>query len=806
MLHCTRSSALAVAALLPLALGSCGGGGGAVATDAPSSLSYYGATLSLMLGLQMDPLTPEVEGSVSSWSVDPPLPAGIVLNTSTGVLSGTPTAASPLTTHTITASNAGGSATATLFLGVSGALRHLVAGGEGLQSVEMFRVDAKTGTPAHDGWYDESEGLRALAAHPARPLTYSIVGDSPARLHVHYVRADQIQPDEIPAPGNLNVELPASSSYSLAIDPQGRSLAITAEDADLLRVYPLWPDGRLRVGAVGQAGLDRARLATYAQDGARLLIGEERPGTEFGLTAYDLDAEGLPILEPGPAHAPLNGFEPTALDASGLATFVAVSGFGQDLLLRVDLSGPEPVAEAPFPLAARAAAVRLQPTRRSLCVLLGEDTDAIQRISLDPTSLEITKSGEPVPIGTDPADLVYDSTGRFLFVSGTGVDGLLAFETAPGDGALDSRGAFRTRSGAQHLAVVVGDAPVQAEVVGVYVTDRGRQIVGQGSNIPDGELHHFALDSELGTLSQAAISTSLGLDPSQVAVDPRGRRMFVLDAPGQSVYPVEIAADGSLTVGAPVETDLDPRALALSPTGRVLYVAANGQTMGVRMTSYAVDPETGTLSVQSVMPSPAAPRLLAVDPTGRFLLGTEPSAGLLLSYPLRADEGLDGSRAIQQTVVPNGPNDLLFARSGSEAFVSVRDEGLLRAYFVHPDTGALIVKENEAGARTIDLGPGTEPRALVHHPFLRRLYAASSSPSGIHHTDYWADDMADFLDTGLGLSHLAISPLGRFLFAVDEDDQSLVGMTLEAGVPVLQSQPPYLLEEPAEVTLAVTWQ
>ena len=777
-----------------------------MATDAPSSLSYYGATLSLMLGLQMDPLTPEVEGDVSSWTVDPPLPAGIVLNANTGTLSGIPTAASPLTTHTITASNSSGSATATLFLGVSGALRHLVAGGEGLNSVEMFRIDAKTGTPAHDGWYDDSEGLRALAAHPARPLTYSIVGDSPARLHVHSVRADKIQPDEIPAPGNLNVDLPASSSYSLAIDPQGRSLAITAEDAGLLRVYRLWPDGRLRVGAVGQAGLDGVRLATYAQDGGRLLVGERREGPEYGLTAFELEADGTPILEPGPAHAPLNGFEPTALDASGPATFLAVSGFDQDLLLRVDLAGPQPAVEAPFPLAARATALRLQPTRRSLCALLGEETDAIQRISLDPNTLEITKSGSPVSIGTDPADLVYDSTGRFLFVSGTGVDGLLAFETAPSDGALDSRGAFRTRSGAQHLAVVVGDAPVQAEVVGVYVSDRGRQIVGQGSSIPDGELHHFALDPELGTLSQAAISTSLGLDPTQVAADPRGRRVFVLDAPGQSVYPVEIAADGSLTVGAPVQTDLDPRSIALSPTGRVLYVAANGQTMGVRMTSYAVDPESGALSVQSVLSSPAAPQVLAVDPTGRFLLGTEPSAGLLLSFPLRADEGLDSSRTIQQTVVANGPNDLLFARSGSEAFVSIRDEGLLRAYFVHPDTGALIEKEDEAGARIIDLGPGTEPRSLVHHPFLRRLYAASSTPSGIHYTDYWADGMAEFLGTGLGLSHLAISPLGRFLFAVDEDDQSLVGMTLEDGMPVLQSQPPYLLEEPAEVTLAVTWQ
>ncbi len=797
---------LAAAALVPFALSSCDGGGGSTATDAPTSLSYYGATLSLMLGLPMDPLAPEVEGEVATWSVTPPLPAGLTLNSNTGVLSGTPSATSPLTTHTVTASNAGGATTATLFVGVSGALRHLVAGGDGLASVELFRVDAKSGTPAHDGWFDGEGGLRAMVAHPARPLTYSLVGDAPARLVVHYIRAEEIEPLEIPAPGALNVELPASTSYSMAVDPQGRSLTVTAEDADLVRVYPLWPDGRLKTGAFGEAGVDGARLASYALEGQQLLLAERRAGTDWGLTSYELGPDGLPLDGVDPVHAPLNGFEPVALDSSGVATFAAVSGFGQDLLLRVDLSSGQPVGSSPFPLSARASAVRIQPTRRSLAVLLGEEVDALQRISLDPATLTVTKSGQPVPIGTDPADLAYDATGRFLFVSGTGVDGLLAFETEPSDGALDSRGAFRTRSGAQHLAVVVGDGPVEAHVVGVYASDRGRQIVGQGSTLQDGELHHFDLDEELGTLSQAAISTSLGFDPTQLAVDPRGRRLFVLDSPGNSVYPVAIGSDGALSVAAPLETDLDPRSIALSSTGRVLYVAANGQTQGVRLSSYTVEPETGALALQSTLLSPAAPSALSVDPTGRFLLGTESSAGLVLTFPLLPDGSLDPARDIQETVVANGPNDLLFARSGSEAFVSVRDEGIVRAYFVHPETGALIEKEDAEGVRTLDLGPGTEPRAMVHHPFLRRLYTAASSPSAVFFGDYWSEAPVESLVAGLGLSHLAISPMGRFLFAVDEEDQSLVGMTLDAGAPVLQSQPPYLLEAPAEVTLAVTWQ
>ena len=57
-------------------------------------------------------------GAVSSYSIDITLPAGISLNTSSGVISGTPTATSTQTTYTITASNSAGSTTATVVIEV----------------------------------------------------------------------------------------------------------------------------------------------------------------------------------------------------------------------------------------------------------------------------------------------------------------------------------------------------------------------------------------------------------------------------------------------------------------------------------------------------------------------------------------------------------------------------------------------------------------------------------------------------------------------------------------------------------------
>ena len=61
-------------------------------------------------------------GTIASYSISPAAPAGTTFNTSTGLLSGTPTATQTATAYTITATNASGSATRTFTLTVQAAL------------------------------------------------------------------------------------------------------------------------------------------------------------------------------------------------------------------------------------------------------------------------------------------------------------------------------------------------------------------------------------------------------------------------------------------------------------------------------------------------------------------------------------------------------------------------------------------------------------------------------------------------------------------------------------------------------------
>jgi len=62
-------------------------------------------------------LTPSnTGGSVTSWSISPSVPSGLSFSTSTGIISGTSTAAHALTSYTVTATNSSGNSTYTLNL------------------------------------------------------------------------------------------------------------------------------------------------------------------------------------------------------------------------------------------------------------------------------------------------------------------------------------------------------------------------------------------------------------------------------------------------------------------------------------------------------------------------------------------------------------------------------------------------------------------------------------------------------------------------------------------------------------------
>jgi hypothetical protein len=122
--------------LLTILLASCGGGGGdggggggglsdTPASKPPTGLSYP-APPEFIVNRSIAPLAPTVSGQVASYSVTPELPAGVLLNSSTGVISGTPTVSAARASYTIMATNASGNAFASVSIVVDDAVAPII--------------------------------------------------------------------------------------------------------------------------------------------------------------------------------------------------------------------------------------------------------------------------------------------------------------------------------------------------------------------------------------------------------------------------------------------------------------------------------------------------------------------------------------------------------------------------------------------------------------------------------------------------------------------------------------------------------
>jgi hypothetical protein len=87
-------------------------------TEPPGGLSY-GSPVNATVGVALAPLSPSIAGPVEHYAVSPTLPAGLVLNSTSGIVSGTPREARSLAAYTITASSLAGSTRFVLLLTVA---------------------------------------------------------------------------------------------------------------------------------------------------------------------------------------------------------------------------------------------------------------------------------------------------------------------------------------------------------------------------------------------------------------------------------------------------------------------------------------------------------------------------------------------------------------------------------------------------------------------------------------------------------------------------------------------------------------
>jgi hypothetical protein len=149
MTRAFRPAALALAFVVSACSGS---------DAAPVGLTYATTTALYTAGTAITPNRPSVGGgAVSAYSVWPALPAGLIISRTSGVISGTPTVATPAAPYTVTGANSGGSASVVLSIAVAQPDAPVIVTQPATQVVALdavvtFRVEATGAGPLTYRW------------------------------------------------------------------------------------------------------------------------------------------------------------------------------------------------------------------------------------------------------------------------------------------------------------------------------------------------------------------------------------------------------------------------------------------------------------------------------------------------------------------------------------------------------------------------------------------------------------------------------------------------------------------------------
>jgi 6-phosphogluconolactonase (cycloisomerase 2 family) len=271
-----------------------------------------------------------------------------------------------------------------------------------------------------------------------------------------------------------------------------------------------------------------------------------------------------------------------------------------------------PVSGSPFPaeyypsyLAFDSAAGLLYSGNQSTNINHDGVSGTITWYSIDSSGALTSASGSPLVIDNiTPYSLAINSTGKFLYLGGTGLNtGEVPVYSIGSGGALTAIQGSPFKSARYPVSLVI-----DPNANFTYVADSIRNSVSGYKIRSNG-----ALKPVTGS------PFSVGKRPLSIAIDPSGSFLVVANLSSNNISVESIGSDGALTqvTGSPFENRGGPTSIVISPKGEFVYVTNenNNTVSGYKLGS------DGSLTrvPNSPFATGSVPFGLAVDSTGKFL-------------------------------------------------------------------------------------------------------------------------------------------------------------------------------------------
>jgi 6-phosphogluconolactonase len=289
------------------------------------------------------------------------------------------------------------------------------------------------------------------------------------------------------------------------------------------------------------------------------------------------------------------------------------------------------------------------------------------------------------------------------------------------------------------------------------------------------------------------LSIMLALSPIGSFAQPEQTELVFVGSGHKNIYAFRLnMTSGALSPIGEVAQVSAPSFLAISPNRKYLYAITEGVGKeGSFVSAFGIDSETGKLAFLNRQPSGGSgPCYVAVDPNGVNVLVANYGSGSVSVFPIWGQGALHPMSAFIQdhgsSVNPSrqeGPHAHCVVTDADEHFAFCCDLGLDKVMVFKFDSATGTLVANDPAYASIK--PGSGPRHIAFHPNRRYAYVVNEIASTL--TTFAYDRhrgvLSEIEDHPLlpkdfngqnWAAEVAVHPSGKFVFASDRGDDSIV--------------------------------
>lgn len=488
-------------------------------------------------------------------------------------------------------------------------------------NVSVFSINGGTGalTPISGSPFSAGTNPKSIALNPAGTLAYVANGGGT-------VSGYTVDPGTgflTPIAGTFNA---GTSPSAVQVDPTGKFVYVTNSGSNDVSIFEISSTN----GALTNSATTRARKApagiTIAAGNSYVVhkpkFAFAADGTGNGVSAFTVNRTNgaLTLVNGSPFNIGLTTNQ-VATDLWGKFAYVGRLSAPEVSSFTIGTDGA--LAETTFsPTVASASTKSMAVDPSGRFFYLANFNSQIDIYVINTATGDLTPSGAPLSIGSNPLGMAIDPTGQYLYTANLNSANISAFQINPSGGALSA-------VPGQPFAAVSGTRALKVHPSGrfLYV-----------ANTNNNTISAFSINSSTGALTANGSAVATGLLPSSVAIHPWAQFLYTVDRNSASISGYSIDISTGLLTELPdspfASSGSNPVQMEIEPSGKFAYVLRLGSG---DLEIFSINPNTGALNSVGT----------AVPPSGTFMNSFALTQAIEFTNPpgaLFKDDFEDGNR------------------------------------------------------------------------------------------------------------------------------------------------------------------